>query len=174
MFDFKRLSIRNKLMAIMLLTTGSVLALATLVMVVNEALTLERSTRQQLAALADVIAASARGPMSLSDPVTAYDMLEALRSKGNIVYAQLRNPDGSVFAEFRRHGAADAAGEHRRGAHAGAAGPGSGRRDRRPRRAAGPHANRSRARTCRTSPSSRGRAAWGSRRRTPTGVGAAR
>ena len=102
MFDFKRLSIRNKLMAIMLLTTGSVLALATLVMVVNEALTLERSTRQQLAALADVIAASARGPMSLSDPVTAYDMLEALRSKGNIVYAQLRNPDGSVFAEFRR------------------------------------------------------------------------
>ncbi|HNK33178.1 MAG TPA: hypothetical protein PK403_12985, partial [Plasticicumulans sp.] len=65
MFDFKRLSIRNKLMAIMLLTTGSVLALATLVMVVNEALTLERSTRQQLAALADVIAASARGPMSL-------------------------------------------------------------------------------------------------------------
>ena len=104
MFDFKRLSIRNKLMAIMLLTTGSVLALATLVMVVNEALTLERSTRQQLAALADVIAASARGPMSLSDPVTAYDMLEALRGKGNIVYAQLRGNDGTTFAEFRRDG----------------------------------------------------------------------
>ncbi len=101
---FKRLSIRRKLMAIMLATTGSVLGLATLAMVVNEAFTLQRSTRTQLATLAEVIASSSRAPLALNDPLAALETLDALRAKGNIVYAVLRSADGRVFAEYRRDG----------------------------------------------------------------------
>ncbi|PWV58730.1 ATP-binding protein [Plasticicumulans acidivorans] len=104
---FTRLSIRHKLMGIMLLTAGSVLFLAMVAMAVNEALTLQRTTRSQLAALADVIASSSRAALSLNDPLSALETFDALRSKSNIVYAVLTTPDGRIFAAYHRPGSGE-------------------------------------------------------------------
>ncbi|TCO77332.1 signal transduction histidine kinase [Plasticicumulans lactativorans] len=101
---FRRLPIRHKLMAMMLLTSGSVLALAMLAMVINEAFTLKRSTRDQLSTLAAVIASGSGQALALDDPLAAFEALRALEHKGNIISAQLRTEDGRVFAEYRRPG----------------------------------------------------------------------
>src|SRR5437773_10519022 len=94
------LSIRSKLTAIMMLTTGIVLALASGGLVVSETIRFRRAMLQELEVLADITARNSLSALTFNDAVAARETLSALRSKPGIVVARVLTPAGGVFATY--------------------------------------------------------------------------
>jgi signal transduction histidine kinase len=100
------LSIRNKLTAMMVLTTGIVLALASAGVVISEVIRVRRGMLQELEVLADVTGTNSISPVAFNDAVAARDTLAALRSKPGIVVARILTPTGKLFATYAQDGRA--------------------------------------------------------------------
>jgi signal transduction histidine kinase/CheY-like chemotaxis protein len=107
---FRDLSIKNKLTAIMMLTTGSVMVLASAAFILIEVIGVRRAMLQELSALADVIGTNSAAALTFNDAAAAESTLAALRSKPGIVAGYVLTPAGKVFAQFLRPDAASGPG----------------------------------------------------------------
>jgi len=99
---FRDISIRRKLTAIIMLTSGIVLVLASGAIITNELITFRRSMVEDLATLADVIGTNSTAALTFEDPEHAEETLEALRAAPHIVFAQILTRDGRVFATYAK------------------------------------------------------------------------
>ena len=101
---FRNLSIRRKLIAILLLTNGIVLALVSMAFVVNEANRFRSEMRTELAALAEIVGNNTSAAVAFNDRTSAGETLSGLRAKPAIIAAFVMLKDGSVLASYRAKG----------------------------------------------------------------------
>jgi two-component system, sensor histidine kinase and response regulator len=100
------LSIRRKLIALLLLTNCIVLALVASAFVVNEATMFRTGARAELAALAEIIGNNTSAAVAFNDRNAAGDTLSGLRAKPRIMAAFVMLKDGSVLASYLAKGVA--------------------------------------------------------------------
>jgi two-component system, sensor histidine kinase and response regulator len=94
------LSIRRKLIALLLLTNFIVLALVASAFVVNEATMFRSGSRTELAALAEIIGNNTSAAVAFNDRLAATETLSGLRAKPQIRSAFVMLKDGSVLASY--------------------------------------------------------------------------
>jgi len=99
------LSIRRKLIALLLLTNFIVLALVASAFVVNEATMFRSGSRTELAALAEIIGNNTSAAVAFNDRLAATDTLSGLRAKPQIRAAFVMLKDGTVLASYLGKGA---------------------------------------------------------------------
>jgi signal transduction histidine kinase len=92
--------IRQKLMAILLLTNGVVLALTCAAFLTYEFATFRQASLAQLSALARVIAANSTASLAFRNEADATEILSALRAQPNVVAAALYDQSGQLFAHY--------------------------------------------------------------------------
>jgi two-component system sensor histidine kinase/response regulator len=99
---FKHLSLRRKLMLLILSSSVLGLILAWAGLAAYERTSFRASTMNELSALADTLGANAAASLLFKDQKTGADMLRALGTEQHILAARLYDADGKVFAEYRR------------------------------------------------------------------------
>jgi len=97
---FRNLSIRHKLIAILLLTNGIVLALVSAAFVVNEATRFRTEMRRELTALAEIVGNNTSAAVAFNDGSAAAETLSGLRAKPDILAAFVMLRDGTVLASY--------------------------------------------------------------------------
>lgn len=103
-----KLSIRQKLMLISMMTTFIALSLASMVVVVNEYFTFRHSLVAALQAQARMTGANSMAALAFSNRKDAEEILGALGAVPNITHAVIFAADGKVFARYsRKNGAGD-------------------------------------------------------------------
>ena len=100
MLKFKNLSIRHKLTAIIVLTSGLMILLTSLVLIINEAITFHRSAARNISVLTEIIAVNSTAALSFQDPQTAEELLQSLRVEPHITSAVIYDAAGNRFALY--------------------------------------------------------------------------
>jgi len=101
--DFIRnMSIRRKLIMIVMLTTASVLEVDSLVFFRDETHYLRDAANSELETLATVIGSTTASAITARDRAAAEVTLGSLAAKPQILAAVIYNPDGKVFASYHR------------------------------------------------------------------------
>ncbi len=101
---FRDLSIRQKLMALMMLTSSAALLLACVAFMTYESVTMRQQMARELSALAGIIGDNSTAALSFNDRKAAEETLATLGAKEQIVAAALYGADGALFARFLRGG----------------------------------------------------------------------
>lgn len=96
-------SIRTKLRAIVLLTTGAALVTVGILVAISEVRSFRRSVIQELEAVAAIIAANLTAPLAFDDKRAARATVNGLSAKANIVGAVVYTRDRTKFIEFAPH-----------------------------------------------------------------------
>ncbi|MCM0081943.1 ATP-binding protein [Geomonas sp. Red32] len=104
MTRFRDLTIRRKLIAILLLTNAIVLALVVAAFVVNEAATFRTGMRGELTALAEILGNNSSAAVAFNDGTAATGMLAGLRAKPAVMAAFVVDAGGMVLASYLGHG----------------------------------------------------------------------
>jgi diguanylate cyclase (GGDEF)-like protein len=94
--------IRQKLVAISLLSSGAALILACGALIAYELVSFHDVTLQKLSSVAGVIAANSSAALSFDDPESAEATLSALHAEARIIGACIYQADGARFAAYRR------------------------------------------------------------------------
>lgn len=102
---FRNLTIRRKLMTIILATSGIVLVVASLAFVVNEAVMFRKEAREGLAALADILGNNTAAAVAFNDQHAAAETLAGLKAKPHILSAYIITNDGTILAKYLPKGA---------------------------------------------------------------------
>lgn len=97
---FKSLSIKRKLMLIMMTTSATAIFLMAFLVVINQAINSQHAIRQQLITLADVLGTRSTGALSFDDPTTGEEILNGLALKSNVTFAVIEQVNGDSFATF--------------------------------------------------------------------------
>ena len=92
--------IRQKLMTMILVTSGVVLVLTCAAFIGYELLTYRRSAVQQLATLGEIIAAESTGAVAFDNPNDATEILAALKAERHIVAACLYDKQNRIFSRY--------------------------------------------------------------------------
>ncbi|MDB4889034.1 MAG: Histidine kinase [Gemmatimonadetes bacterium] len=100
-----RLNVRQKLMAILLATSGVAVTIAGGAMILYEAHQARESMREDLASLADIAGANSTAAMTFGDVKASTEILAALSARPSLVAAALYDKEGHLFAAFRRKNA---------------------------------------------------------------------
>jgi len=108
MSPFSRLSLKNKLMAVMLLTSALVLLAVGIALVINESFSQRKTAQAQLMTLASVIGANVASALVFNDLKAAEQNLMALRARPDVPYAMIDDPQEKMLAEYRAPGLTDA------------------------------------------------------------------
>ena len=95
-----RRSVAGKLVAVVLLTTISVLAVAITSVVVHDLSVYRASWADDISTEANLLSLSVVPAIAFDDPIAARNSLEALRSRPAIVEAVIYRPDGTVYAQY--------------------------------------------------------------------------
>jgi PAS domain S-box-containing protein len=96
----KRTSIQQKLMRVMLLTSGTVLLLTCAAFFIYELITYRDIHRQQLYTLSEIVAANSTAALAFDDKESATEILNALAADKHIVEAGLYDKAGKLFAQY--------------------------------------------------------------------------
>jgi len=107
MLAFDKLSIKNKLMLVMLLTTVLVLLVVAVALVANETYSQRKAARAQLITLANVIGANTASALLFNDLDAAEDNLAVLRTTPDVTYAAIVDPQEVLLAEYPATGLTD-------------------------------------------------------------------
>ncbi len=94
------ITIKRKLILIVMMITMTALLSTTLVFISNEVLTAYRQLREDLSGTAAILGSTCQGALSFSDTKSATDTLAALKAKPWIAAATLYKPDGQPFASY--------------------------------------------------------------------------
>jgi signal transduction histidine kinase len=94
------LTVNLKLRAIIMVTTGSALLLASIAVVVWDVVQFRALMRKDLAALADIIAINSTAALVFNDRSAALQILSAVETKPQIRAACLYGPDGKPFVRI--------------------------------------------------------------------------
>ncbi|HWB09769.1 MAG TPA: ATP-binding protein [Pirellulales bacterium] len=95
------LSINAKLKLLVLLASGSALALSCLAFVINDVRMIRSSTIAQLSALASVLGSNSTAALTFDDPATAGELLKALSLQPSIESACIYDQAGKPFALYK-------------------------------------------------------------------------
>ncbi len=101
MIMFSELSVKSKLMVVMLLTNALVLLAVGIALVVNETYSQRKIAQAQLVALANVISANVASALLFNDIKAAEQNLAVLRAKPDVPYAVIEDPQNNTLAEYR-------------------------------------------------------------------------
>lgn len=96
------LPIKRKVLFVALLVSAMGLILTGGALFAFQAYSFQKNFPRELAADGSIIASHSIGPLALKDPAAATEMLGALKAKPHISEAQLRLPDGTLFARSGR------------------------------------------------------------------------
>ena len=100
MHALKALSIKRKLILIMMATSCTAIILMALLVIANQAINSQRAIHRQLMTLADVLGSRSTGALTFDDTPTGNEILNALVSKSNVIYAVIERSNGEAFATF--------------------------------------------------------------------------
>lgn len=92
--------IRRTLMKVLLLTSGAVMLTTSAAFCAYDALTYRHQTMQNLAVLAEAVAANSTAALAFDNPDDARETLAALKAERHIVTAALYTPAGRLFASY--------------------------------------------------------------------------
>ena len=101
---FRKISIRRKQVLIIMLTTTAALLLACSAFVFYDIVDFRAALVERIGSIAQVIAEHSTASLDFSDPKTAEQTLDALRTESGVVAGCIYDRDGHVFAEFNRDG----------------------------------------------------------------------
>jgi len=104
MRTFRDLPIRQKLLAITMITIAASLLLAGTGIVILDRVLFRAGMRRDLAALARVIGDNSTAALSFDDPRVAREILGALKARRHVNSACIYKPDGGIFAQYTRAG----------------------------------------------------------------------
>ncbi|MCP5450993.1 MAG: response regulator, partial [Gammaproteobacteria bacterium] len=107
MVTFDKLSIKNKLMAVMLLTSTLVLLAVSVALIVNETFSQRRVAQGQLVTLANVIGANTASALLFNDLKAAEQNLAVLRTKPDVLYTVIEDPQEEMLVEYWATGLTD-------------------------------------------------------------------
>lgn len=102
MVRFRDISIRNKLIAIQIITSFGALIICCSIFVFNSISTFKSSTQRKLFSIVRIIAANAVSPMQFMDEDAATNILSKLSNEPDIREATLLDKNGKVFASYAR------------------------------------------------------------------------
>jgi signal transduction histidine kinase len=95
---FGKMSLKQKITALILAASCLVLLLSSSIFVGSQVITYKRLTVSELNAVADIIASNVSAAVVFDDPAAAEEMLRVLGAKPGFVWARILLPDGSLFA----------------------------------------------------------------------------
>jgi len=98
--SYADLSIRRKLMVIILSTSGVVLLLTAVAFLSYEWITFRRGLVMNVTTLAQVVAANSTAALAFRSPADAREALNALKAEETIIAAVLYDRDGELFAFY--------------------------------------------------------------------------
>ncbi len=101
--SFRNSSLRNKLTAIIMLTSAIVLLGASLAFVSNEFFIFRRNVALDLRAMAELVGINSTAGLLFQDARIARENMSALKAKPNIQCAHIFGKDGLLFASYFRH-----------------------------------------------------------------------
>ena len=107
MFSYKNISIKHKLMFVILLTTASALLLMNTALIPYDISKSKRSLLDSLIVQAKITASNSTAALAFNDKSAAEEILSSLKASPNITDAVIYATDGSVFAGYRRHDTQD-------------------------------------------------------------------
>jgi PAS domain S-box-containing protein len=105
MLSYRNLSIRQKLQAVVMVTSAAALLVASVVFTLYDRSTFLRAKTQDLSAAAKMVGSNSTAALSFGDVNSAREILAALRVKTNVIRACIYNKDGRVFATYARDAA---------------------------------------------------------------------
>lgn len=97
---FKDIPIRQKLMRIILLISGIILFVISVVFFIYEFNAYRRNTAQKLSILGKVIATNSTAALAFDDKEAAYEILLALKAEPHIIAAALYDKHGNIFVVY--------------------------------------------------------------------------
>nr|HOP41164.1 ATP-binding protein [Geobacteraceae bacterium] len=97
---FRNLSIKNKLMAILMLTSCIVLLVASTAFFVNELISYRLNSRQDMVSMADLLGKNTAAALMFGDEKSAAETLESLVYKPNVLAAFVFSQDRELFASY--------------------------------------------------------------------------
>jgi len=100
---FGNLSMRWKVVSIVVLISALVLMVSSIVMVVSDMGTMKRNLKDHVTALARVASINSAGALAFRDPDTAHEVLRAIGSEPEILSIQLRTIEGKIFATYKTY-----------------------------------------------------------------------
>ena len=100
MLAYRNMPIKRKLMFMIMLTSGVVLALACATLILNESVQLPKEMAAEIGTLAQMTAANTTAPLTFEDRGSAESTLRALRAESHLVEACVYNRAGKVFARY--------------------------------------------------------------------------
>jgi signal transduction histidine kinase/CheY-like chemotaxis protein/HPt (histidine-containing phosphotransfer) domain-containing protein len=107
MIAFNKRSVKTKLMAVMVLINAMVLLTVGVALVVNEIHAQRKAAQAQLATLANIIGANAASALLFNDLKAAEQNLAVLRTKPDVPYAIIDDPQEKILAEYQAAGLTD-------------------------------------------------------------------
>lgn len=97
---FRNASIKNKIMLVTLITTGTVVSLVSLTLIVSQVLRYRQDILRNTSIIADMVAYSATTPLMFADPKGGSDVLSPLSANPQVLGAYILNAQGSIFASY--------------------------------------------------------------------------
>ncbi|WP_456406914.1 ATP-binding protein [Thiolapillus sp.] len=98
---FENLSIRWKVVSVVVTISALVLMVSSVVMVLSDIVTMKRNLVEHVTALAQVASINSSGALAFRDPETATEVLAAMGSEPEIISIQIRASDGQIFARYK-------------------------------------------------------------------------
>jgi two-component system sensor histidine kinase/response regulator len=99
---FANLSVRWKLTAIIMATTGVALLLACTVIIMYDVVSIRRATEYDLTVLGEVLGQNSAAPLAFADRQAAAEVLAGLRAEPRVTRACLYDRESAVFAGYAR------------------------------------------------------------------------
>ena len=99
---FRDVSVKGKMQAAILVTTGAALLLSSAAFLAYDLVTYRSGMENDLSTLADLIGSNSTAALTFNDPGAAKEILQGLRAQPHIVSACIYTGDGGVFAAYRR------------------------------------------------------------------------
>jgi two-component system, sensor histidine kinase and response regulator len=97
---FNDISIKQKLMRIIVMTCGVAMLLSYFAILLHEAISFNDDVRQELTSLADIVGNNTSAAIMFNDPKAATETLSGLKDKKNILAAYILSANDTVFAEY--------------------------------------------------------------------------
>jgi len=100
MATFRDISIKRKLTAIIMLTSGIVLLLASAAFVTSDIISFRREMVERLSTLAEIIGTNSAATLTFKDKKAAEETLSALTAEPDIISGYIFTRGGEVFAKY--------------------------------------------------------------------------
>src|SRR2546422_2949789 len=102
---FRKLSIRGKLMVILMATSSTALLLACGTFLSYDLHVFRQSRQSQLIAIADAVGTNSTGALTFNDSDSATRTLQTMHARSHVIAAAIYDAKGRRFASYVREGA---------------------------------------------------------------------